>query len=132
MEYKNLSKNENGFRFIKDTHFCIDSVFLKTPARIEALMMIMTLCLMVYNVGHHKLRTILEEKQETIPNQVKKAIKNPTLQWVFRIWDTISVVRLVVDKANNIVKELIGNLTELSRRIIGYFGEAAMKMYGVI
>jgi len=91
-------------------------------------MMIMTL----YNVGQHKLRTILEEKQETIPNQVKKSIKNPTLQWVFRILDTISIVRIVIDKANNIVQELTGNLTELSRRIIGYFGEAAMKIYGVI
>jgi transposase len=131
-EYKSLSQNEGGFRFMKNTQFCINSVFLKTPARIEALMMIMTLCLMVYNVGQHKLRTILEKNQETIPNQVKKAVKNPTLQWVFRILDTISVVRIVVDKANNIVKELIGNLTELSRRIIGYFGEAALKIYGAI
>jgi transposase len=130
-EYKGLSQNENGFRFIKDTKFCIDSVFLKTPARIEALMMVMTLCLMVYNVGQHKLRNILEEKQETIPSQVKKPISNPTLQWVFRILDTISVVRVVVDRANNIIKELTGNLTELSRRIIGYFGEAALKIYGV-
>ena len=95
-------------------------------------MMIMTLCLMVYNVGQHKLRTILEETQETIPNQVKKSIKNPTLQWIFRILDTISIVRIIIDKANNIVKEFTGNLTELSRRIIGYFGEAAMKIYGVI
>lgn len=131
-EYKSLSQNESGFKFIKDTHFCIDSVFLKTPSRIEALMMIMTLCLMVYNIGQHKLRTILEKKQETIPNQVKKAIKNPTLQWIFRILDTISIVRIVIDKANNIVQELIGNLTELSRRIIGYFGKSAMKIYGVV
>lgn len=131
-EYKGLSQNESGFRFIKDTRFCINSVFLKTPARIEALMMVMTLCLMVYNVGQHKLRNILEEKQETIPNQVKKSINNPTLQWIFRILDTISVVRIVIDKANNVIKELTGNLTELSRRIIGYFGEAALKIYGVI
>jgi transposase len=131
-EYKNLSQNEAGFKFIKNTQFCIDSVFLKTPARIEALMMIMTLCLMVYNVGQHKLRTILEEKKETVPNQVKKQIQNPTLQWIFRILDTVSVVRIVIDKANNIVQELIGNLTELTRRIIGYFGEAAMRIYGVI
>jgi transposase len=132
LEYKNLSQNESGFKFIKDTHFRIDSVFLKTPSRIEALMMIMTLCLMVYNVGQHKLRTILEKNQETVPNQVKKEVKNPTLQWIFRILDTISVVRIVVDKANNTVKELIGNLTELSRRIIGYFGDAALKIYGII
>lgn len=132
LEYKKLSKNEGGFRFIKDAHFCIDSVFLKTPSRIEALMMVMTLCLMVYNFGQYKLRTILEEKQETIPNQVEKPIKNPTLQWIFRILNTISVVQIWVDKKNKIVKEFVANLTDLSRRIIGYFGNSALKIYGVI
>ena len=87
---------------------------------------------MVYNVGQHKLRTILKENHDTIPNQAKKPIKNPTLQWIFRILDTISIVRIVVDQKNNIVQELTGNLTELSRRIVRYFGEAAMKIYGVI
>jgi len=74
----------------------------------------------------------LTEKQETVPNQAKKSINNPTLQWIFRILDTISVVRIIVDKPNNIIKELTGNLTELSRRIIGYFGEAALKIYGIV
>jgi transposase len=50
-EYKEQQNVEGGFRFLKDPWFMLDSVFLKSPKRIEALMMVMTLCLLVYNVG---------------------------------------------------------------------------------
>jgi transposase len=55
-EYKNQNQTEQGFRFLKDPWFMADSFFLKTPSRIEALMFVMTLCLMVYNVGQFWLR----------------------------------------------------------------------------
>lgn len=38
-EYKNQQKVEGGFRFLKDPWFMVDSVFLKSPHRIESLMM---------------------------------------------------------------------------------------------
>ncbi len=59
-EYKKPSQVEGGFRFLKDPWFLLDSVFLKNPARIGALMMVMTLCLMVYNVGQFRLREVLK------------------------------------------------------------------------
>ena len=73
----------------------LDSVFLKNPARIGALMMVMTWCIMVYNVGQFRLREILKENEETLPNQVGKPTKNPTLRWVFRLISVLSVVHLV-------------------------------------
>ena len=51
---------ERGFRFLKDPWFMVDSVFLKSPRRIEALMMVMTLCLLVYNVAQYHLRDKLK------------------------------------------------------------------------
>ena len=45
-QYKEQSCVESGFKFIKKNAFELDSFFLKTPERISALMMIMTLCLM--------------------------------------------------------------------------------------
>ena len=42
-EYKDQQNVESGFRFIKDPWFMVDSIFLKLPRRIEALMMVMTL-----------------------------------------------------------------------------------------
>lgn len=46
--YKEQSGTESGFKFIKDNAFEVDSIFLKKPGRMSALMMVMTLCLMVY------------------------------------------------------------------------------------
>lgn len=45
-------------------------VFLQ---RINSLMMIITLCLMVYNVGQYEVREALEEQHKTLKNQVGKA-----------------------------------------------------------
>ena len=47
--YKEQSGTESGFKFSKDDAFELDSIFLKKPVRISALMMVMTLCLMVYS-----------------------------------------------------------------------------------
>lgn len=47
-KYKGQQSVERGFRFLKDPLFLTDSVFLKSPHRIEALGLIMGLCLLVY------------------------------------------------------------------------------------
>jgi transposase len=77
-EYKEQQNVEGGFRFVKDPWFMVDSIFLKSPKRIEALMMVMTLCLMVYNIAQYKLGESLKEKEDTLPNQLGKEVKNPT------------------------------------------------------
>jgi transposase len=51
--YKKQQGVERGFRFIKDPLFHLSGIFLKKPERIDALMMVMTLCLMVYNAGQY-------------------------------------------------------------------------------
>ncbi|AKB59724.1 Mobile element protein [Methanosarcina barkeri 227] len=81
--YKNQSKVEKGFRFIKDKSFRVSEVYLKKPQRIEALSMIMVLTLMVYSVAEWKLRESLKETGETIPNQVKKQTQKHTLKCAF-------------------------------------------------
>jgi transposase len=48
-EYKAQQSNERGFRFIKYPLFFTSSVFVKKPERVEAIGMIMGLCLLVYN-----------------------------------------------------------------------------------
>lgn len=82
-EYKAQSGVERGFKFIKDDTFQVDSVFLKTPERIEALMIVMALCLMVYGVSEYDLQQSLQEKNETILNQVNKPTSKPSLRWIY-------------------------------------------------
>ena len=74
---------ERGFRFLKDPLFFASDLFLKKPERIMALLMIMGLALLVYSLAERKLRLLLLQNNETIPNQVGKPVQKPTLRWVF-------------------------------------------------
>ena len=110
----------------------VDEIFLKLPRRIEALMMIMTLTLLVYNVGQYWLREKLRKEETTLPNQLGKQIQKPTLRWIFQIMEGVSVARLYDETLSHIIQELITNLNELRKKIIHLFGETAMKLYGLI
>ena len=52
--------------------------------RIDALIMVMTLCLMVYNAGQYQVRKELEMQQQSILSQVGKPTKKPTLRCIFK------------------------------------------------
>lgn len=130
-EYKEQQSVERGFRFLKDPWFMVDSIFLKTPRRIEALMMVMTLCLMVYNIGQHRLRCALKEKNETLPNQINKPVQNPTLRWIFQIMEGVSVVHFFEKHIAKPIKTFIANLNDLRIKIIRLFGNSAKKIYGI-
>jgi len=131
-EYKEQQNVEGGFRFLKDPWFMVDSIFLKLPSRIEALMMVMTLCLMIYNIGQYKLRQKLKETKDTLPNQLGKEVQNPTLRWIFQIMEGIGFVRFFGKFPQNLYKEVITNLNKLRKKIITLFGETAGCMYGLI
>ena len=125
-EYKGQSGTERGFKFIKDSTFQVDSVFLKTPSRIDALMMVMTLCLMVYGVSEFELQQSMQEKNETILSQTKKQTSTPSLRWVyflFRVVNELSVTR------GDQVQKLVVNLNAVLRQIIRHFGKRASEIY---
>jgi transposase len=129
MEYKQQSQVERGFRFIKDPCFQVSSIFLKSPHRIEALMMVMTLCLMVYNMAQFYIRRALEDNNDTVPNQLKKPTKKPTARWIFRMMQGISVVQMKLK--NIVIKEYVTNLSNNTAKVVRYFGKHAMQIYGV-
>ena len=87
------SGTECGFKFIKDDTFQVDSVFLKTPERINALMAVMTLCLMIYGVTQYELRQSLQEKGETVLNQAKKPTDKPSLKWIYLLFRYVIVIK---------------------------------------
>jgi transposase len=131
-EYKEQQHVERGFRFLKDPWFMVDSIFLKSPKRIEALMMVMTLCLLVYNVAQYKLRKKLIELDETLPNQKKKPIQNPTLRWIFQIMEGIIMVSIHSSELDNINATHITNMTETRNKIVRLLGPHACEIYGLI
>ena len=78
MLYKAQQSTERGFRFFKDPLFFISSIFLNTPQRVAALVMLMGLCLLVYSLGQRSFRHALARAQQTIDNQVGKPTTQPT------------------------------------------------------
>lgn len=131
-DYKEQQKVEGGFRFLKDPWFMVDTIFLKLPKRIEALMMIMTLTLLVYNVGQYWLREQLKMEETTLPNQLGKEVQNPTLRWIFQIMEGISLVRFYDKSLSEVAREVISNINEVRKKIICLFGETALRIYGLI
>jgi transposase len=127
-EYKAQSGTESGFKFIKDDAFEVASIFLKKPERIAALMMIMTLCLMVYNFAQYKLRSSLQQAKDTIPNPLNKATDNPTMKRVYRLFHGVHVITISLE---NSMQELVINLNAVTRKIVQYFGPVAMNIYGL-
>ena len=127
-QYKEQSQVESGFKFIKDNAFELSSFFLKTPARIGALMMVMTLCLMVYNFAQYHIRQCLEDNDDALPNQLGKPVKNPTMKWIAELMQAIAVVTI---HQNNIKHRFVTNVNAIHKRIIAYFGPTALHIYGL-
>lgn len=127
-QYKEQSCVESSFKFVKSDTFELDSFFLKTPARITALMMIMTLCLMVYNFAQAHLRLCLSEQDEVLPNQLGKPVKNPTLKWIAELMNVIAVVTIISNKKKH---RIVTNVKSVHQRIIAYFGKHALEIYGL-
>lgn len=119
---------EYGSKFIKDDTFEASSVFLKKPESISALMMIMTLCLMVYSFAQYKLRMALLANQETVESQTGKGTNKTSMKWIYRLFMGISIIKL---QLRNKGQKLVSNLTEDLCRIIKYFGRYTMQIYAI-
>jgi transposase len=91
-EYKAQQSCERGFAFLKDPLFFADSIFLKSPERIESLGMIMGLCLLVYTLAQRQIRNALFNSKSTIKNQLGEATDRPTLRWIFQCFQCIHLV----------------------------------------
>ena len=94
--YKAQQNVEKGFRFLKSPDFLTSSLYLKSPERIEALLMIMTCCLMVYAAIEHLIRYQLKEKELYFPDMKNKPCQKPTARWVFQCF--IGIHELTVEK----------------------------------
>jgi transposase len=118
---------ERGFRFLKDPMFFAHSLFLKNPARIMALIMIMGLALLIFALGERQLRQALKQNNETIPDQKGKPTQTPTLRWVFQIFEGLDVLLVWAD--GRLVTRQIMNLRPVHQQIIRLLGPQIQKCY---
>ena len=124
--YKGQQSVERGFRFLKDPLFMTSSVFLKTQERIVALGMVMCLCLLVYSLTQRYFRQKLDEFDSSVPNQLGKPTRIPTMRWVFQIFEG---VHLLLKRTQDGIHEIILNIDPLRRHILQVLGPSFQKLY---
>ncbi len=117
---------ERGFRFLKDPLFFAHSLFLKKPARIMAVLMVMGLCLLIYALAEHRLRQALRDTQTTLPNQLGQPTQSITLRRVFQIFEGIHLVTLQLPAGQ---QQFVTNLLTLHHLILHLLGSPFEKIY---
>jgi transposase len=123
-EYKSQQRVERGFRFLKSPEFLASAIFLKKPERIEALLMIMTLCLMVYAGLEYTIRKELKAQDKSFPNQLGKPVQYPTTRWIFECFMEIQMV--MISRLN---QNVIANLKERNIMLLDLLGERYWRFY---
>jgi len=124
--YKGQDKVEKGFRFLKGNTFSVSKVYLKKKTRIEALMMVMVLCLLIYSIAEWKLRTRLGEENEAVPDQKRKPTKTPTMRWIFFLFQGIT--ELNISNKGKIRSEIL-NMKDIHWKILSLMGEKCKNIY---
>jgi transposase len=121
--YQGQSFVERGFRFLKDPMFLASSLFLKSPQRIMALMMVMTICLLVYAALQHRIRQSLKEHEQSFPDQKGKPTQKPTARWVFQCF--VGIHLLIIDSQ----QQLVLNLKNHHRQLLALLGRRYEAFY---
>jgi transposase len=122
IKYKDQQASERGFGFLKDPLFFADSVFLKSPQRVETMAMLMGLCLLVYSFGQRELRRQLSSAKTGLKNQLGKLTDRPTLRWIFQCFQGIHLV--VLSGVEQVV-----NLTEERMLTLSFFPDSCQNYY---
>ena len=124
-EYKSQQAVERGFRFLKSPDFLTSSLFLKKPERIEALLMVMTSCLMVYASIEYQIRKTLADNHASFPDMKKKPTQKPTAKWVFFCFQGISV--LTIEDTHQ--HQLVTNMMDRQRIVLNCLGNSYWEFY---
>jgi transposase len=92
---------------------------------VEAIAMIMGLCLLVYNLAQRKLRQELATANETVKNQVKKLTGKPTMRWTFQMFQAVHLVTVAGER-------YVSNLTLERQHILKHLGKYCREYYLIV
>jgi transposase len=120
------SKVERGFRFLKDPMFVASTLYLKRVERVMALLMVMTVCLLVYAALEQRIRQTLAEHEESVPDQKGKPTRRPTAKWVFELFMDVHLLTIATEKT---LRTLVLNLREELKTLLKLMGPTYMELY---
>jgi transposase len=120
------SKVERGFRFLKDPMFLASTLYLKRVERVMALLMVMSVCLLVYAALEHRIRQTLTEHEASVPDQKGKPTRRPSAKWVFELFMDVHLLTITAGKT---IRMLVLNLREELKRLLELMGPTYMELY---
>jgi hypothetical protein len=88
-----------------------------------ALLMVMTVCLLVYAALEYRIRQALKEQGATFPNQKGQPVQNPTARWVLHYFVGIHLLLLPGQWP------LVLNLTEAHQQLLRVLGTPYERFY---
>ncbi len=91
--YKAQDAVERNFGFLKDDAI-VNSLFLKTPARIEVLGLVLVLSLMVWRLMERTMRRCLQERGGVVEGWDKKTTSRPTSLMIVMMFLSMVVIRI--------------------------------------
>lgn len=115
-EYKTQSDVEKRFKVLKSPQF-MNSLFLKTPHRVEALVYLLLISLMMLTVVERVVRDELKKSGEVVHGREKRKMKEPTLTTILQIMDRLRVVTFI---SSGKIGRKIQNIDESCKKIIEF------------
>ena len=126
--YKEQSSSvERGFRFLKDPMFFADSLFVKSPVRVMAMIMIMGLALLIYALAEYELRQALVAQDETLPHQTGRPTQKITMRRLAQIFEGVDLLVITADAS--IIDRQVLNLSPLRLKILRLFHPTIQNCY---
>lgn len=107
--YKRQSTVERAWRCCKDPKFFIDSLYLESPERIDALLWIKMIALLVYATIEYKLRATMKKNNLTLPAPDKKSEQDQPTMMRFLQYLSNSNINLIYRGLSNIEVSYIPN-----------------------
>jgi len=81
---------------------------------------------MVFGLTKYQIRSALRANNATFPDQQNKATQNPSLKWIYFLFLGVSEVRIRMAGQET---QMVSNVNELLKQIIGYCGKRAQEIY---
>jgi len=90
--------------------------------------LIMVLCLLVYRLAEHRLRTRLAETEQTLPDQLNRPTARPTMRWVFQCFEGIELLHI---RSASGTQSLVLRLQPMHRLVLALLGPPFEKIYKI-
>jgi transposase len=94
-EYKTQSSVEKKFQQLKSPQF-VNSLYVESPERVEALGYLMMICLMVLSVAEHVVRRGLKEDNDFIIGPGKVKMTKPSLHAIYSVFYAVKTVKVMI------------------------------------